>query len=149
MFSGFSSGDHHTWMVGRDCINGDCVYVVTAQDFIKIGIERNIVLFRGISASVFLFVPDGDEFGFRVFVNFPGVTTSVDVCHANLCDSNHLILLIGEAGYAKLFNPCDGRASCEVVPATKNQLDVGVPVFGFDLIVTRMHLNEDTLSRLV
>ena len=89
MFPGFSGSDHYARMVGRDCINGDCVYIVAAENFIEIGVEWNVVLFSGISSTVFLFVPDGNEFGFRVFVNFSCITTSVDMRHTNLCDSNH------------------------------------------------------------
>jgi len=36
-----------------------------------------------------------------------------------------------------------------MVPTTEYQLDIGVAILGFDLIVTGKHLNENTLSRLV
>ena len=89
MFPGFSGSDHYPRVVGCDCVYGDCVYIVAAENFIEIGVEWNVVLFSGISSTVFLFVPDGNEFGFRVFVNFSGIATGVDMRHTNLCDSNH------------------------------------------------------------
>ena len=98
VFPGFSSGDHDTRMVRCDGIHGDCIYIVPTQDFIEIGVERDFVLLSGTSTAPTMvkvfFVPDSDEFGFRVFVNFSGVATSVDMRHTNFCDSNHKILLV-------------------------------------------------------
>ena len=48
-----------------------------------------------------------------------------------------------------LSNASNRRAGCEMVPAAKYQLDVGVRIFGFDFIVTSVHLDENAFPRFV
>ena len=48
-----------------------------------------------------------------------------------------------------LSNSSNRGAGCEMVPAAKYQLDVGVAIFGFDFIVTSVHLDENAFPRFV